>query len=186
MPLVASAAGDGLLKGTTQGNTPATPTETVERPAPRTAQGSVAKLILGSADAGMRRSTGSLAGVGLAAGGSEDDLGVYDLELIAARFPHMPLAFVLECERKFIEADNDASGVSCNSLSISATLFIFLLPDLSLLALPAKRTHDSCRVSLPFLRSSLCSPHPPPLTSITSMIARRSVRAGYHHLFLAA
>lgn len=73
---------------------------------PRSTHGSVAKLIIGNADA--RRSQDQPA----SGADAEDDLGVYDLEVIAARFPHMPLAFVLDCERKFIEADGDQSGVS--------------------------------------------------------------------------
>lgn len=73
---------------------------------PRSTYGSVAKLVIGNTEA--LRSQEQLA----SSAAAEDDLGVYDLEVIAARFPHMPLAFVLDCERKFIEADDDQSGVS--------------------------------------------------------------------------
>ncbi|EGD81232.1 hypothetical protein PTSG_11269 [Salpingoeca rosetta] len=39
----------------------------------------------------------------------EDD--TVDLELVASYFPTLPIQFVLECERKFVEADADASGL---------------------------------------------------------------------------
>ena len=41
----------------------------------------------------------------------EEDLGVFDLELIAERFPAMTLNDVLEAEKRFMAADEDRSGV---------------------------------------------------------------------------
>ena len=48
---------------------------------------------------------------GAAVGGGADD-EVIDLEVVAQHFPHLPIHFVLQCERKFVDADVDGSGVS--------------------------------------------------------------------------
>jgi hypothetical protein len=42
----------------------------------------------------------------------DEDLGVFDLELVAQHFPTMPIREVLECEQRFLQADADGSGVS--------------------------------------------------------------------------
>lgn len=41
----------------------------------------------------------------------EEEEDTFQLDLIAERFPALPLSVVLDCERKFLEADTDNSGL---------------------------------------------------------------------------
>jgi len=109
--LVSGTSADAAQQAATSATAPRRSVAAAEGSKPASTRGSVAKLILGNPEG--RRSAASLGQQSARPSdfGAEDDLGVYDLEVIAARFPHMPLAFVLECERKFIEADNDQSGL---------------------------------------------------------------------------
>ena len=108
---MSGTSADAAQQAATSATAPRRSVAAAEGSKPASTRGSVAKLILGNPEG--RRSAASLGQQSARPSdfGAEDDLGVYDLEVIAARFPHMPLAFVLECERKFIEADNDQSGV---------------------------------------------------------------------------